>query len=110
MEISTQEYKRVAVVTVSGRVDTNTAGDFEAALRELIDHGRVNLALDLSQVDFLSSSGLRVMVTSRKAIKDAGGEICLAAPSERVKETLELSGLNVLFPSFPDREAAIASF
>lgn len=110
MEISTMEYKRVAVVTVTGRVDSATSGELEAALKALLGKGASNLVLDLSGVDFLSSSGLRVMVTTRKALKEAGGEVVIAQPSDRVKETLELAGLDVLFTSHPTREAAVASF
>lgn len=110
MELSTMEYKRVAVVTVSGRVDSVTSTELETALRALVEKGTTNLVLDLSGVDFLSSSGLRVMVTTRKALKGAGGEVVIAQPSDRVRETLELAGLDVLFTTHPTRESAVASF
>jgi len=93
VDISTTEYKRVAVVAVSGRVDSATSGELEMALKALLEKGASNIVLDFSGVDFLSSSGLRVMVTTRKALKEAGGEVVIAQPSERVKETLELAGL-----------------
>ena len=110
MELKTAEYKRAAVVSVSGRVDSATSGELETALKGLIGKGTRNLVLDFSAVDFLSSSGLRVMVTTRKALKEAGGEVVIAQPSDRVRETLELAGLDVLFTSYPTREAAVASF
>jgi anti-anti-sigma factor len=110
VEITIQEYKRVAVITVTGRVDSATASDFEANVNDVIEGGQHNLVLDLSQVDFLSSAGLRVLVTTRKTLQGAGGDIVLAQPSDRVVETLDTAGLDVLFERYDTREAAIAAF
>ncbi len=110
MDIEVKEYKRVSVVTVAGRIDGATSGDFENELNTLTEAGRVNLVLDLGAVEFISSAGLRVLVTTRKAVKGAGGEVRLAQPSVQVVETLEIAGLDVLFEVFPNREAAIAAY
>jgi len=110
MEIAITEYKRVAVVQPSGRVDSNTSQEFEAALRRLTEGGRNALVLDLSRVEFLSSAGLRVMVTTMKTVRKSAGSICVAAPTQRVAEVLRLAGLDSVFEIFETREAAIASF
>lgn len=110
MNIQTQEHKRVVVVTVDGRIDSATAGEFEDTLNEFTQQGKNNIVLDLSNVDFISSAGLRVLVTTRKAVKGAGGNIVFAGSSEQVLETLEIAGLDVLFEKYQDREAAVGSF
>jgi anti-sigma B factor antagonist len=110
VQIDTQEHKRVVVVTVEGRIDSATAGEFEDALNEFTQQGKNNIVLDLSDVDFISSAGLRVLVTARKAVKGAGGEVVFANSSEQVLETLEIAGLDVLFQQYPDRETAVGSF
>jgi anti-sigma B factor antagonist len=110
VEITVNEYKRVAVITVTGRVDSATATDFETNINEVVEKGKHNLVLDLSQVEFLSSAGLRVLVTTRKTLQGAGGNIVLAQPSERVVETLDTAGLDVLFERYDTREAAVAAF
>ncbi|MGB2895831.1 MAG: STAS domain-containing protein [Anaerolineales bacterium] len=110
MEITVKGYKRVAVVTVAGRVDSVTYSEFESVLQAELEQGRVNVALDLSGVEFISSAGLRVLVNARKTVKNAGGKIVIAQPSQQVSETLEIAGLEVLFEQFPDRETAIAAF
>lgn len=110
MEIVSKEYKRVVALTVTGRIDSANAAEFEEELSKLTQSGKNNLVLDLSGVQFISSAGLRVLVTARKAVKSAGGDIRLASPSAEVVETLKIAGLDVLFESYPDREAAIASF
>ena len=110
MEVVSTFHRRVAVVTVTGRIDTSTSGEFEEAVQELMDKGQKNLVMDFSAVDFLSSSGLRVLVSVRKKLHDAGGNIVLASPSERAADSFEIAGLDKLFPSYPDRESAVGAF
>jgi anti-sigma B factor antagonist len=110
MDISREAYKRVTVITVTGRVDSSTADQFEAAVNDELKSGQRNLIFDLNEVDFLSSAGLRILVMSRKEAQKGGGVVRLAQPSDRVKETLEIAGLDVLFESFPSREEAIAAY
>ena len=110
MEITVNEYKRVAVITVTGRIDSATSAEFESTINDVIEKGKHNLVLDLSDIEFLSSAGLRILVTTRKALQAAGGDVVLAEPSDRVVETLDTAGLNVLFERYDTREAAIAAF
>jgi anti-sigma B factor antagonist len=110
MELQVIDHKRVSVVAVTGRVDGATAGEFEAALNEVTAGGQFNIILDMSDVDFVSSAGLRVLVNTRKAVTAANGKIVLAEPSQQVIETLDIAGLDVLFERYPDRETAIGSF
>ncbi|HET7010771.1 MAG TPA: STAS domain-containing protein [Anaerolineales bacterium] len=110
MEIKSQVYKRVVAVTVTGRVDSGTAGDLEKALSALANEAHNNIVLDLSGVEFLSSSGLRVLVTTLKGVRKVGGDVRLAQPSQRAIDAINLAGLDVLFKVFPDRESAIASY
>lgn len=109
MDVHTQEYKRVIVVTIAGRVDSATSADLESALQALLDKGKRNLILDMAGVEFLSSSGLRVIVNAYKACKGTG-ELCIAQPSERAASSLSIAGVDALFAIHPTREAAIASF
>jgi anti-anti-sigma factor len=109
VEISITQHKRVTVVEVGGRIDSSTADEFNQALTEQIEAGNRNLVLDLAQVEFLSSAGLRAMVSARKSLQ-ISGEITLANPSQRVIETLDLAGLDVLFKTFPDRESAVGYY
>jgi len=110
VEINTQEYKRVTVVTVKGRVDSATSGELEAALKRLAEKAQTNLVMDLGGVEFLSSSGLRVLVTALKAARQAGGDLIVARPAEQAADAISIAGLDTLFKTYPDREAAVASF
>ncbi len=110
LEITTQEMKRVDLITVSGRVDSSTAPELEEALQGRLDDGRHNLVLDLSDVNYLSSAGLRAMVSALRACKKKGGDVRVANPSERVEEVLELAGLDALFESYDNVTLAVGSF
>ena len=110
MEVGTTEYKRCSVVTVSGRVDSNTAPEFEETLKKVIEEGQRNVVLELGGVEFMSSAGLRGMVSSLKACKGSGGDLVLASPSARVSEVLQLAGLTPLFNVYDDITSAVGSF
>jgi anti-sigma B factor antagonist len=110
MDIATQEYKRVAVMSVTGRVDSATAPELESKLRGLVDEGRTQIVLDLKNVEYMSSAGLRAMVSTLKAVKRVNGDLRLANPSPRVEEVLRLAGLTSIFSIHPTQEEAVASF
>lgn len=110
MNIETRELKHVDVVKVSGRVDSATAPELERSLQGLLDSGRNQIALDLQATEYMSSAGLRVLVAMHKAAKKNGGGLCLAQPSVRVQEVLELAGLTPVFTVYADLVEAVGSF
>ena len=110
MELLVQDYKRATILAVAGRVDSATSTELEAALRGIIDDGKKHVILDLAAVEFLSSSGLRVLVATMKELRKLGGELVLAAPSARAADSMAIAGLDVLFKTFGPREEAIASY
>ena len=110
MKIETRELKHVSVMKVVGRVDSATAPDLEKALQGLVDSDRNQIVLDLQETEYMSSAGLRVLVTMLKAAKKNGGELRLAQLSPRVKEVLELAGLTPVFGIYPDVVEAVGSF
>jgi anti-sigma B factor antagonist len=59
--------------------------------------------------EFLSSAGVRVLISAQKALKPRGGKLVIAQPSERVKDVLDLAGLESLFPVYDSTVAALAS-
>ncbi len=110
MELTTKEMKRVSLVTVGGRVDSATAPDFDQALPALIHANRCQIVVDLKEVDYMSSAGLRGLVSALKGAKGCGGDVRLAQPSQRVQEVLELAGLNSIFACYENVTEAVGSF
>ena len=110
MNLETRELKHVTVVKVSGRVDSATAPELEKSLQSLLDSERTRIVLDLQETDYMSSAGLRVLVAMHKAAKKNGGGLCLAQPSARVQEVLDLAGLTPVFDVRADLVEAVGSF
>jgi anti-anti-sigma factor len=106
IEVSQQD--RATLVEVSGRIDGNNAHELGGALNEQLDGGRKNLILDLAGLDFMSSAGLRELVMAYKKAKRESGDLSLAQPSERVRDILEMAGLDTVFQIYPTRSAALA--
>jgi anti-sigma B factor antagonist len=101
---------QVTLVQVQGRVDSMTANQLGEALTKELDNSNINLVLDLSSVDYMSSAGLREIVTALKKAKRATGDLRLAQPSDRVREVLEMAGLDTIFRIFSSQAEAVGSF
>lgn len=111
MEITHRTLKRVDLVAVSGRVDSNTAPDLEATFRSISDSGRFRIVMDMRGLEYTSSAGLRVLVSTLKNCRRYNrGDLRLASVPERIASVLELAGLDVLFKTYPDPAEAVGSF
>jgi len=108
--VSVEAMQWVDLVTVQGRVDSETAPQLDEKLKELLANGRYQIVINLSQVSYISSAGLRILVSALRACKNNGGDMRLAAPSARVAEVLDLVGLTELFQIFDDDLTAVGSF
>ena len=86
----------VLTVDVSGRFDTDTAPEIDAGVKaELGDVKK--LVLDLSKVEYISSSGLRVILGLNKALTASGGELVIKNPSQMVRDVFEITKfINIL--------------
>ena len=108
--INVPGHNAVTIVEVSGRVDGMNADQLGTAIGGAIDEGGVHVVLDLSGVDYMSSAGLRELVNSLKKAKRAAGDIRLAQPSDRVREVLEMAGLDTVFRIYTSQADAVGSY
>lgn len=109
VDIQVEDLKRVELVTVSGRIDSSNAAQFDAVLKEVASR-KHNIVLDMSGVDYISSAGLRAIVALLRESKKQKGDVRLANPSARVVEVLSLAGLDSLFQVFDSTTSAVGSF
>ncbi len=98
MEVTVTRYRRNDLVRVKGRIDSATAPQLAEVLDKLIRSGRFHIILDLSEVEFMSSAGLRVLISAQKTCRRYNrGQVALAAVPKRIYEALELAGFVPLF-------------
>ena len=107
MEINTKREDKALVVSVSGRMDAVTASDFENALTEFIDQGDNSLVIDFSDLDYISSAGLRSILGAAKKMKGLKGKLFLANLKEVVKEVFDISGFSAIIPIYDSVETAL---
>ena len=111
MEITTQEFKHCDLIAVKGRVDSATAPQFAKALETANDNGRFKLALDMSELEYMSSAGFRALLAAQRNCKRYNrGEVVLVRVPDRIREALELAGFTELFKTFDDPVTAVGSF
>jgi anti-anti-sigma factor len=79
-----------------GRLDAGTAAAHEKSVQELLVGEVDSIAIDLSELDFLSSAGLRVLLVAAKAAKTKGGRVVLISPKPAVLDVLKASGFDKL--------------
>jgi anti-anti-sigma factor len=109
MEITKRKEKDVAIVAVSGRIDAITAPDFEKSLDELITAGERAILIDLTALGYISSAGLRSILSSAKKLKALSGEILFTGLQGPVEEVFQISGFKSIFKIFPSEAEALGS-
>lgn len=111
MEVTATQFKRCDLVKATGRVDSDTAPQLEEAFNAINEAGRFKIALDMSDVEFISSAGLRVLIQTQKTCKRWNrGQVVLARVPDRIYEVLDMVGIVPLFQFFDDATAAVGSF
>ncbi|MFJ8861634.1 STAS domain-containing protein [Streptomyces sp. NPDC102451] len=97
----------VAVLTVAGEIDVDSAPALRSKALQLIREGRPHLVLDLAPVEFCDSSGLNTMIGILRYAKDRHGSLCLAAAPSHVTRLLDITGVGVLMPVVPTTAEAL---
>ena len=109
LELVTQERDGRLVVEVVGRLDTATAPAFDERRATWMAEGHRRFVLDLSRLEYLSSAGLRSIISTAKQAGSGGGTVVLAGAQGLVKDVITLSGFDVLLSSFDSVDSALGA-
>jgi anti-anti-sigma factor len=107
METSSTLENGITMVTVSGNVDIAGSEILEAALNQHLNDGVSKLVLDLSDVGFVSSSGLRVLLKTAQSLQRSEGRMRLCEANETVREIFGISGFDKILEIAGSREEAL---
>ena len=111
MELRTKESGDVVVLSPLGRIDHTNCDHFLAAIQPRVDRcsaGGVRVVFDLSELEYISSAGLRCFLMAAKQVKPRGGTVAVAAMSPVVREIFEISRFHLVFPTFATLQEAVA--
>ena len=107
MEIATKKAGSAVVVSVTGRVDAVTAPEFEKGLLALMAGGDHTLVLNLAGLEYISSAGLRSILSTAKQLKAQNGTMLFAGLQGPVKDVFKISGFGSIFKIFETEEEAL---
>jgi anti-sigma B factor antagonist len=110
LSIETDNRQSVSVMKVKGRVDSETAPELDDALAKLLQNNRNKIVLNLQDVNYMSSAGLRALVKAYQSANKSGGDVRLAAVSEPIEVILRTVGMLQMFKMFSTSEEAAAGF
>lgn len=97
MKVNVSDNGQVVTATLSGRLDTAASGEVAQALQPLVDHADKTLVLDCKDLSYISSSGLRIFLTLRKAAQDKGGHVIVRGVGDEIRQVFVMTGFLSLF-------------
>jgi anti-anti-sigma factor len=107
MEFATKKEGGAAVVTVKGRIDAVTAPEFESGLSTLMAGGDTTIVINFGQLEYISSAGLRSILSVAKQLKAKNGKLLFASLQGPVKDVFKISGFGSIFSIFETEAEAL---
>ena len=111
VKLTTRQVGDVTVIDAAGRITLGEgASAFRDTIRDLAAKGDKKILLNLSEVNYIDSSGIGEMVSGFTTVTNHGGQLKLLGLSKRVKDLLQITKLYTVFEVFDDEAKALASF
>ncbi|MDD4617315.1 MAG: STAS domain-containing protein, partial [Alphaproteobacteria bacterium] len=92
MEIKEIRKESIMILEVVGRLDASTSPALEQKFLSLLEKGNNDLVVDFSQLQYISSAGLRILLLAAKRTSASGGRLALCALTDSIREVFEISG------------------
>jgi anti-sigma B factor antagonist len=97
MEVNITESEGMMTARLVGRLDTPAAVEITGEIQPLLDGADKTIVLDCSELSYISSSGLRIFLTIRKAAAEAGGKVVIEGLSPQIRQVFMMTGFLQLF-------------
>ena len=109
IEVVQARHGEILVLSPVGRLDSDNAHAFESVIMGQIRKGEQRLVVDFTRLDFISSSGLRILLIAAKTLRAEDGTLVLCGMKEHIREVFQISGFGHIIPIEDSLEAALAS-
>src|ERR1700712_1531022 len=109
LSVSTEDVDGHRVVSVRGEVDVDSAPTLRKCLQESMDDQHHDLIVDLSDIAFIDSTGLGVLVAGQNRAGELGGKLSVVCAQERVLKLFRITGLDEVFGIYPSRDQALSA-
>jgi anti-sigma B factor antagonist len=107
MELQYSELdNQIKVIKLIGSLDILGVGAIETKFAAYCSGEKAKVLVDLSQVDFLASIGIRLLTVNSKSLATRGGRMALLSPTPEVRKTLDVTGIPDVIPIYDDIESA----
>jgi anti-anti-sigma factor len=108
MNINIDQVDNIATISLQGKIDSASADALNVQLKEVVQSGAVRLALDFTNVVYISSSGFRVLLMTARAVERAGGRMALCSLPKEIQRLFDIAAFTTLFSIFPTRDDAVS--
>lgn len=102
-----EEVNDVVVFSIEGHFDASLANAVNDRVHDILNGPLTKVVFDFSELAYISSAGLRVLLFAAKKMKEKNGEVTLCSVGKGVQRVLDVSGFTMLFMNYPDKDAAI---
>ena len=109
MNMSESKQGSITILQPQGKLNAITSPELDARLAGLIEGGTRQIVIDLAGLDYVSSAGLRVFLSTAKRLQHAEGRLTLASPSPQVQQMLDMAGFANVLSIFKTLNEAIAA-
>jgi len=108
--VTIRQAENVSLVDLKGRLTSFESSALHAAIHELLSQGQTNIILNLTELEYLDSSGIGDLVRNYMTVIKRGGAVKVVGLAPKVEEILKTTQLYQVFPEFPDEASALQSF
>ncbi len=110
MDVTVEEKGEIIIMRVKGRLDAASSPQLEQRINSIIDGGHFKLVLNFSDVDYLSSAGMRLMLAISKKLRHLEGKVVACSLSDDVMEVIKMAGFNQVIEFYPSEQESLSHF
>ena len=110
LTFETEEQDGKLIFRLNGRLDATSSPNLESKLNEEIESGHKQILLDFGNIDYLSSAGMRLLLSATRRLSGAGGKLALCSIGDDVMEIIKVAGFERILNIYATEQEALSSF